>query len=91
MNKGILASQVSFTRGATPLEFMAHYQGYLIGSVKRIGRGKGAKWVVEDSLECSGTTREEAVVKYIVGECLVNVPGTDELVVCLTTFEGSLS
>lgn len=65
MNKGIIASQVSFQRGATTLEYVFSYGETTSGVVLRKGAGKNTRWEVEDRPDCFGATREEAVVKFL--------------------------
>lgn len=68
MNKGILASQIHFQRGATPLEYVFSYGETEAGVVLRKGAGKNVRWEVEDHPECFGPTREAAVTSYLSRE-----------------------
>jgi hypothetical protein len=74
MNKGVIASQLRFTRGATSLEFDFSYEGRQAGTVKRLGRGKGAQWVVDGAPEYRDVTREGAVSRYLAANLTAVLP-----------------
>lgn len=65
MSKGIIASQLHFTRGATNNEFVFYYGNYAVGIVKRVSRTGNNQWQIEGEPQYMGVTREDAVTKLL--------------------------
>lgn len=58
---GIIAQQVTFTRTAVKGTWQFHFQGMSLGEVRVVN----TTWTVVDE-PFTGTTREDAVAKYLV-------------------------
>lgn len=74
MNKGIVASQLHFTKGASPLEFVVSYGTEEVGVVIRKAAGKNTRWEMDGEPECAGKTREEAATMFLSKDLRVALP-----------------
>jgi|WetSurMetagenome_2_1015567.scaffolds.fasta_scaffold196179_2 hypothetical protein len=73
MVKCIIASRLSFTKGASPMEFTIHYDKAVVGVVRRVARTGNRQWEVMDETQYFGSTREEAASKYLAADLSVAV------------------
>lgn len=70
----VIASQLSFLRGATPLEYVWGYAGFVVGTVLRVRSGKEPLWKVDYAeADYVGRTREEAVTKFLADNLAIAI------------------